>query len=101
MVESVRSHPLHTVDCAATATATATAKAAPPATRAANSRAGHTSTVPTLIGLAHDLAQQGPPVDEVRIAQIRQAIDNKIYAIDVNAIAAAIVHTGSAKGASQ
>lgn len=48
-------------------------------------------SLPTLVSLAADLAQQGPPVDYAKIAQIRQAIASGTYEIDFRATAAAIL----------
>jgi flagellar biosynthesis anti-sigma factor FlgM len=45
-----------------------------------------------LTALARELADAGPPVDHVRIAQIRQAISLGSYRIDANAIADAVLH---------
>jgi flagellar biosynthesis anti-sigma factor FlgM len=47
-----------------------------------------------LVNLAKELQQQGPPVDYVRIAQVRQAIAQRSYQIDAGAIAKAIVNFG-------
>jgi negative regulator of flagellin synthesis FlgM len=55
------------------------------------------SSLPQLVNLATALARQGPPVDHARIAQIKAAIANGYYEVDVNRIAAAILTTGSAE----
>lgn len=49
------------------------------------------ASLPKLIGLAADLAKQGPPVDYARIAQIRQAIAKGDYSIDADRIAHAMI----------
>jgi negative regulator of flagellin synthesis FlgM len=41
--------------------------------------------------MAAELAQQGPPVDFARIAQLRQAIAQGSYAVDVDSIAHAMI----------
>ncbi len=48
--------------------------------------------VPRLLDLVADLAQSGPPVDYVRIAQVRRAIADGSYRIDANALAKAILN---------
>lgn len=48
-------------------------------------------SLPKLIGLAADLAKQGPPVDYARIAQIRQAIAKGEYSVDADRIAHAMI----------
>ena len=55
------------------------------------------SSLPQLVNLATELARQGPPVDHARIAQIKAAIANGYYEVDVNRIAAAILTSGPAE----
>lgn len=50
--------------------------------------------LPQLLSLATELARQGPPVDHVRIAQIKAAIASGYYEVDVNRIAASILASG-------
>lgn len=54
--------------------------------------------VARLIGLAQDLADQGPPVDVSRVAELRTAIAGGRYVIDSQAIANAMLtfHKGEA-----
>ena len=54
--------------------------------------------VARLIGLAGDLAEQGPPVDVSRVATLRTAIANGSYTADPASIAKAMVqfHQGGA-----
>ncbi len=47
--------------------------------------------LPKLISLAADLTKAGPPVDYARIAQLRQAIAQGDYLIDVDSIAHSMV----------
>ncbi len=51
-------------------------------------------SLPKLVNLAQQLQEQGPPVDYVRIAQVRQAIAQRSYQIDTGAIAKAILNFG-------
>ncbi|MGB5077752.1 MAG: flagellar biosynthesis anti-sigma factor FlgM [Sphingorhabdus sp.] len=44
-----------------------------------------------LISLARTLADQGPPIDTAKIAQVRQAIADGSYQIDVEALANAML----------
>jgi negative regulator of flagellin synthesis FlgM len=44
-----------------------------------------------LINLARTLADQGPPIDSAKIAQVRQAIADGNYQIDVEALANAML----------
>jgi anti-sigma28 factor (negative regulator of flagellin synthesis) len=48
-------------------------------------------SLPKLVSLAKELAEQGPPVDFAKIAQVRQAIALGSYRIDPDRIADAIV----------
>lgn len=56
-----------------------------------------TTTLPKLVQLARALSDQGPPVDQAKIARVRQAIAEGNYHIDTDAIANAIL-LFSAKG---
>jgi negative regulator of flagellin synthesis FlgM len=49
------------------------------------------ASLPRLVTLAAELANQGPPVDYARIAQIRHAIADGSYAIDPELIAQSIL----------
>jgi negative regulator of flagellin synthesis FlgM len=49
---------------------------------------------PVLSQLVADLVSQGPPVDYVRVAQLKQAIAGGSYAVDPQAIARAMVQFG-------
>lgn len=53
--------------------------------------AAPTVTLPRLLDLVADLASSGPPVDYVKIAQVRRAIADGSYKIDADALAKAIV----------
>lgn len=55
------------------------------------------TTLPKLVQLARELSDQGPPVDQAKIARVRQAIAEGNYHIDTDAIANAIL-LFSAKG---
>jgi negative regulator of flagellin synthesis FlgM len=72
--------------------ATAPAASAP---RAAVSETGRqrsaAASLPRLVTLAADLAQQGPPIDYAKIAQVRQAIADGSYTIDPDRIARSIL----------
>jgi flagellar biosynthesis anti-sigma factor FlgM len=48
-------------------------------------------SLPTLLKLARDIEDQGPPVDYAKVAQIRQAIATHNYPLDPGAIARAII----------
>ena len=52
---------------------------------------GTGANLPKLVSLASDLAKAGPPVDYAKIAQVRQAIAQGEYAIDVDSIAHSMV----------
>jgi flagellar biosynthesis anti-sigma factor FlgM len=52
------------------------------------------ASLPKLIRLAGDLASQGPPVDYVRISQIRQAIALGTYRVDPERIGDAMLLFG-------
>lgn len=49
-------------------------------------------SLPRLVALAQELSRQEPPVDYVRIAQLRAAIADGSYKVDANAIARAMQH---------
>ena len=49
------------------------------------------ASLPKLINLARELAEQGPPVDYAKIAHVRQAIAQGSYQIDADALANAIL----------
>jgi len=51
-----------------------------------------TASAIQLMDLAADLAKAGPPVDYARIAQIKRAIADGSYDIDVNAVARSILN---------
>jgi Anti-sigma-28 factor, FlgM len=51
-------------------------------------------SVPKLLSLVDDLTEQGPPIDFARVARIRQAIAERSYEIDEQAIARAIILFG-------
>lgn len=53
------------------------------------------SNLPKLVALATELARQGPPIDYVRIAQIRQDIAQGTSTIDPDAIAKAMMSFGT------
>lgn len=53
------------------------------------------SNLPKLVALATELARHGPPIDYVRIAQIRQDIAQGTSLIDPDAIAKAMMNFGS------
>lgn len=48
-----------------------------------------------LMHIAAQLAQDGPPIDFVKIAQVRRAIADGSYKIDSNRIAAIMLQSGS------
>ncbi len=48
----------------------------------------------TLLNLSRELSDQGPHLDHVRVADIRQAIANQTYKVDPQAIAKAIIEFG-------
>lgn len=52
---------------------------------------GASAGLSRLVTLAADLARQGPPVDYVKIAQIRQAIADGSYRVDPSKIAQAVI----------
>lgn len=54
-----------------------------------------TATLSTLINLARTLADQGPPIDTAKIAQVRQAIADGNYQVDVEALANAMLRYSS------
>lgn len=87
MVDPVTLWPIRPVsksakDDGARATRSATASARP---------VGASASLPKLVSLAADLAKAGPPVDYVKIAQLRQAIAQGAYSIDVDSIAHSMV----------
>jgi flagellar biosynthesis anti-sigma factor FlgM len=49
------------------------------------------ATLSRLIHLARTLADEGPPIDSAKIAQVRQAIADGNYHIDVEALANAML----------
>lgn len=49
------------------------------------------TSLPKLVSLAADLAKAGPPVDYAKIAQLRQAIAQGEYSVDVDAIAGSMI----------
>jgi negative regulator of flagellin synthesis FlgM len=49
------------------------------------------ASLPKLVNLAAELANVGPPVDYAKIAQVRQAIAQGDYLIDVDTIAHSMV----------
>jgi negative regulator of flagellin synthesis FlgM len=61
---------------------------------------GTAPPLPKLVSLAADLAQQGPPIDYAKIAQVRQAIATGRQVIDLEATAAAIIDFDRADRAS-
>ena len=75
---------------ATAATPAPVGRAAPPAATASP------RNVPRLVALANDLATGEPPVDGVRVAQLRQAIADGTYQLDLAAIARALL-TGARK----
>lgn len=52
---------------------------------------GASTTLPKLVQLARELSNQGPPIDQAKIARVRQAIAEGNYHIDTDAIANAIL----------
>ena len=93
MVDPISFGPLRPVEHRKTAAAPAQPNAESKA-GAASFTAAPTSpkfTLSKLIALARELSDAGPPVDQVRIAQIRQAISLGNYRIDPNAIADAVL----------
>lgn len=50
--------------------------------------------VPQLLDIVADLTRAGPPVDFARVAQVRRAIADGSYSIDLDALAKAIVQFG-------
>lgn len=87
MVDSVTLWPVRPVlksvkDDGARATRSETAPARP---------VGTSANLPKLVSLAADLARAGPPVDYVKIAQLRQAIAQGDYPVDVDSIAHSMV----------
>lgn len=58
---------------------------------------GASTTLPKLVQLARELSNQGPPVDDAKIAQVRQAIAEGNYHIDTDAIANAILRFAKSK----
>ena len=56
-------------------------------------------SLPKLVSLANELAEQGPPVDFAKIAQVRQAIALGTYRVSPDAIAEGIMRfAGKAAG---
>jgi negative regulator of flagellin synthesis FlgM len=56
-------------------------------------------SLPKLVSLANELAEQGPPVDFAKIAQVRQAIALGTYRVSPEAIAEGIMRfAGKATG---
>ena len=56
-------------------------------------------SLPKLVSLANELAEQGPPVDFAKIAQVRQAIALGTYRVSPYAIAEGIMRfAGKAAG---
>lgn len=56
-------------------------------------------SLPKLVSLANELADQGPPVDFAKIAQVRQAIALGTYRVSPEAIAEGIMRfAGKAAG---
>jgi negative regulator of flagellin synthesis FlgM len=51
----------------------------------------HAPSLPKLLSLATELAQQGPPVDAAKITQIRNAIAMGDYRVDPSLIADAMI----------
>lgn len=51
--------------------------------------------LPQLLDLVAELSNAGPPVDTVRIAQVRRAIADGSYRIDPDALAKAIIRHDS------
>lgn len=49
------------------------------------------ANLPKLVSLAGQLAEQGPPIDYAKIAQVRQAIAQGEYTVDLESIAHSIV----------
>lgn len=87
MVDPVTLWPVRPVsrsvkDDGARATRSETASARP---------AGSSASLPKLVSLAADLARAGPPVDYAKIAQVRQAIAQGGYSIDVDTIAHSMI----------
>ncbi len=87
MVDSVTLWPVRPVsrsaqDDGARATRSETASARP---------VGSSPSLPKLVSLAADLAEAGPPVDYAKIAQLRQAIAQGDYVLDVDSIAHSMV----------
>jgi negative regulator of flagellin synthesis FlgM len=64
---------------------------AAPAAMPVSDQAGNAASLPTLLSLAAQLAEQGPPVDYPRIAQLRQAIADASYSVDPDRIAQSIL----------
>lgn len=62
--------------------------------RTAHPSASPAAPLPRLVALAQELSRQEPPVDYVRIAQLRAAIADGSYKVDANAIARAMQQTG-------
>jgi len=52
---------------------------------------GASASLPKLVSLAADLAKAEPPVDYAKIAQLRQAIAQGDYLIDLDSIAHSMV----------
>jgi anti-sigma28 factor (negative regulator of flagellin synthesis) len=53
-----------------------------------------TPQLANLLALSRELSEQGPPVDYVRVAQVRRVITDQAFVIDARAIANAIVDFG-------
>ena len=52
-------------------------------------------SLPRLVSLANELAEQGPPIDFAKIAQVRQAIALGTYRVSPDAIAEGIMRFAS------
>lgn len=64
---------------------------AAPAPKARPTELALSASLPKLVNLARELAEQGPPVDHAKIAQVRQAIAQGSYHIDTEKLATAIL----------
>ena len=89
MVDPISFGPLRPVEHRTTAPANPEGKSVAVAVKAEQATA--TFSLSKLTAMARELTDAGPPVDHVRIAQIRQAISLGSYRLDPSAIADAVL----------
>lgn len=96
MVDPVRTGPVTPMAANVAGSAELRPRLAERVTSSASQKAGEPvkPNLPQLLELVADLASSGPPVDIAKIAQVRRAIAEGSYKIDVDALAKAIVSFG-------